>query len=112
MEVVNVPAAGGWSRFIANGGVYCGRSRVLGCRFILGVHGDRRRVLRLHREWLWHELTGGNRTVQLYLGRLPPDATLGCFWRWPTCPCHTIAAAWRWWAQQGHRRYGSFRPYP
>src|SRR5262245_1126084 len=111
MRVINLPEAGGWCRFVALGGVYCGRSRILGNHFWVGHGGDRLAVLRRYRRWLWEQLTGRNRTVQMALGRLHPAAILGCWSRSPLCHCQVIVAAWRWWTEGGgHREFGGLRP--
>ena len=109
MQVINIPEVGSWEEFVALGGIYCGRSRVLGCKFVIGEDGTVERVLHLHKQWLWHQLTGGmNRRVQVALGKLQRNAILGCYWRRAACPCHNIAKAWWWWTQEGgHRKYAS-----
>src|SRR5262249_35106303 len=110
MRVVNVPEAGGWTRFVGLGGVYLGRTRHLGNRFTGGSDGDRWAVVERYRRWLWRQLVGFNRTVQMALSRLRPDGVIGCAaWRHP-CHCGVVAEAHRWWAREGHRLYGGIRP--
>jgi hypothetical protein len=96
--------------FVALGGVYLGRSRHLGNRFNVGIDGDRWAVVEKYRRWLWRQLVGFNRTVQMALSRLPPDGVIGCSSWYALCHCQIIARAWRWWAREGHRRYGGIRP--
>jgi hypothetical protein len=109
MRVVNVREAGGWAAFVALRGIYLGRSRHLGNPFTVGVHGCRPCVLEQYRDWLFRQLTAPNRTVQMALSRLPPDAVIGCSaWRHP-CHCCCVRLAYLWWAREGHRLYGGIR---
>jgi hypothetical protein len=109
MRVVNVREAGGWAAFVALRGIYLGRSRHLGNPFTVGVHGCRDCVLEQYEDWLFRQLTAPNRTVQMALSRLPPDAVIGCSaWRHP-CHCCHVRLAYLWWAREGHRLYGGAR---